>query len=248
MCRHTIFLTNDFVIHKSFVALHVVHTEYKNGELPKYVLDKLNTLLADQGDFSVQCLTTSSETWESVVQYDRYFESMFCIEYKGEEEINDFVNIIKANKVLTAKDIAKFVLSKVECTQLKLQKLVYFCYADYLAKTGKAIISEEPVPYTYGPLFESLWKEYKKYHNSPIPADTSQRRQNIVLSRYYAADSKLKVYSSFADTINKYGQYSASQLVELTHRENSPWSIARNFGMPTIDAETIKAKHKIEEV
>ena len=45
-----------------------------------------------------------------------------------------------------------------------------------------------------------------------------------------------------------YGQYTASQLVELTHRENSPWSIARNFGMPTIDAETIKAKHKIEEL
>ena len=86
MCKHTIFLTNDFVVHKSFVALHVVHTGSENGELPKYVLDKLNTLLADQGDFSVQCLTTSSETWESVVQYDRYFESMYCIEYKGEKE------------------------------------------------------------------------------------------------------------------------------------------------------------------
>lgn len=204
MCKHTIFLTNDFVVHKSFVALHVVHTGSENGELPKYVLDKLNTLLADQGDFSVQCLTTSSKTWESVVQYDRYFESMYCIDYKGDESIDEFVSIIKANKVLTAQDIAKFVLCKVECTYSKLQKLVYLCYADYLTKTGKAIISEEPVPYTYGPVFESLRQEYKKYHDCPIPADTSQRRQNIVLSRYFAADSTLKVYLSFENTISKH--------------------------------------------
>ena len=204
MCKHTIFLTNDFVVHKSFVALHVVHTGSENGELPKYVLDKLNTLLADQGDFSVQCLTTSSETWESIVQYDRYFESMYCIDYKGKEEINDFVSIIKANKVLAAQDIAKFVLCKVECTYSKLQKLVYLCYADYLAKTGKAVISEVPVLSSNGYVFKSLKREYEKYRNCPIPADTSKKRQNIVLSRYFAADSTLKVYLSFENTINKY--------------------------------------------
>ena len=80
------------------------------------MLDRLNSLLADQGDFSVQCLATSSETWESVVQYDRYFESMYCIDYKGDESINEFVRIIQANKVLTALDIAKFILCRVECT------------------------------------------------------------------------------------------------------------------------------------
>lgn len=216
MCIHTIFLTTDFIEHKSFVALHVAHTRSENGELPKYVLDKLNTLLADQGNFSVQCLTTSSETWESVVQYDSYFESMYCIDYRNDENIKEFVNIIKANEILTAQDIAKFVLSKVECTYTKLQKLVYLCYTDYLAKTGKAVISELPTPSPDGPIFESLKQEYKKYHDYPIPADTSRRRQNIVLSRYYASDYKLEVYSSFVDTLNKYGQCTASQLVKLT--------------------------------
>lgn len=215
MCIHTIFLTNDFIEHKSFVALHVAHTGSENGELPKYVLDKLNTLLADQGAFSIQCLTTSSETWESVVQYDSYFESMYCIDYRNDENINEFVSIIKANKVLTAQDIAEFVLSRVECTYTKLQKLVYLCYTDYLAKTGKAVISELPAPSPDGTVFESLKQEYKKCHDYPIPADTSQRRRSIVLSRYYASDYKLEVYSSFVDTINKYGQCTASQLIDL---------------------------------
>ena len=212
MYKHTIFLANDFILHKSFVVLHVVHTGSENGELPKYVLDKLNTLLADQGNFSVQCLATSSETWESVVQYDRYFESMYCIDYKGDESINEFVRIIQANKVLTAQDIAKFVLSKVECTYSKLQKLVCLCYADYLEKTGKAIIAESPVSSPDGLWFESLRREYGKYQDCLIPTDTSQRRQNVILSRYYAADNKLEVYSFFVDTINKYGQCTASQL------------------------------------
>lgn len=204
MYRHAIFLANDFVAHKSFVALHVVHNGSENGELPKYVLDRLNSLLADQGDFSVQCLATSSETWESVVQYDRYFESMYCIDYKGDESIEEFVDIIKANKALTAQDIAKFVLCKVKCTYLKLQKLVYLCYANYLAETGKAVIAEAPVFSPDGPMFESLMMEYGKYKDSLIPADTSQRRQNVVLSRYFAADGTLKVYFSFTNTISNY--------------------------------------------
>lgn len=247
MCKHAIFLTNDFVIHKSFIALHVTYSQ-ENNELPKYVLNMLNSLLEDRNDFSLQCLSTDDTSWESVVTYDRYFESMYCIEYKGEESINEFVNIVKANKVLTAKDIAKFVLSKVECTQLKLQKLVYFCYADYLTKTGKAIIQETPVPYQYGPVFESLRQEYKEYHDQTIPSDTSQRRQSIVLSRYYAADNSLKVYSSFVNTINKYGQCTASQLVNLTHQKDSPWNVAQSCGMLIIDAETIKAHHQAEEL
>lgn len=248
MCKHTIFLANDFVIHKHFIALDVTQAESENSELPTNVLDKLNALLEDSNDFSVQCLSTDSKSWESVVKYDRYFESMYCIKYNGEDSINEFVNIIKANKVLKAQDIAKFVLSKVECTQLKLQKLVYFCYADYLVKTGKPIIQEAPVPYQYGPVFESLRQEYKNYHDFQIPSDTSQRRQNIVLSRYFAADNKLEVYSSFVNTLNKYGQCTASQLISLTHRKNSPWSIAQSCGMPTIDAETIKAHHQVEEL
>lgn len=201
MYRHAIFLANDFILHKSFVALHVVHTGSENGELPKYVLDRLNTLLADQGDFSVQCLTASSETWESVVQYDRYFESMYCIDHKGDESINEFVSIIQANKVLTALDIAKFILCRVECTYVKLQKLVYLCYADYLAETGKAIIAESPVSSPDEPGFESLRQEYGKYQDCLIPADISQRRQNIVLSRYFAVDSTLEVYFSFMNTV-----------------------------------------------
>lgn len=204
MYRHAIFLANDFVAHKSFVALHVIHNGSENGELPKYVLDRLNSLLADQGDFSVQCLATSSETWESVVQYDRYFESMYCIDYKGDESINEFVSIIKANKILTAQDIAKFVLSNVECTYSKLQKLVCLCYADYLEKTGKAIIAESPVSSPDGPGFESLSREYGKYQDRLIPADISQRRQNIVLSRYFAVDSTFEVYFSFMRTVSDY--------------------------------------------
>ena len=215
MYRHAIFLANDFILHKSFVVLHVVHTGSENGELPKYVLDRLNTLLADQGNFSVQCLATSSETWESVVQYDRYFESMYCIDYKGDESINEFVRIIQANKVLTALDIAKFILCRVECTYVKLQKLVYLCCADYLAETGKAVIAEAPVFSPDGPMFESLMMEYGKYKDGLIPADISQRRQNIVLSRYFAAASTLEAYFLFMRTMDKYAHYTNSQLAKL---------------------------------
>ncbi len=61
MCKHTIFLANDFVIHKRFIALDVTQAKSENSELPTNVLDKLNALLEDSNDFSVQCLSTDSK-------------------------------------------------------------------------------------------------------------------------------------------------------------------------------------------
>lgn len=50
-------------------------------------------------------------------------------------------------------------------------------------------------------------------------------------------------------TLKKYGHLSASQLVELTHRENAPWSITPKssfFNYSPIELETIKKNHKFE--
>lgn len=248
MYSHFILLTNDFVIHHSFIALHVVIKEGDSLDIAQNVVSKVNALLGKNSDFSSQFFATEDKSWKSVVDYDPYFEHMHNIDYAGHESIEEFVRIIKANKILTADDVSEFVLSRVKCTQLKLQKLVYFCYADYLAKTGKPVFAELPVLYQYGPVFESLRNEYKQYHDTEIPSDTSQRRQNIILSRYFAADNKLEIYASFNGTLARYGNKSASELVELTHRENSPWNVAKEENQKYISQETIQKYHYAETI
>jgi uncharacterized phage-associated protein len=246
MCKHAIFLTNDFVIHKQFIALHVVYADDTNAELPKAILNKLTLLLGAGTDFSVQCLITKDKSWQSVVDYDPYFEHMYPIEYTGDDSLKEYTDIIKANKILTPQDVAKFVLSRVQCTQLKLQKLVYFCYADYLVRTGKPVFAEQTLAYDYGPVYATLRKEYGEYKDKVIESDTSQRRKNIILSRYFAADNSLDIHASFNGTLNRYGDCTASELVELTHSPNSPWSITKEQGKQEISVEDILKYHKYE--
>lgn len=248
MFKHFILLTNDFVVHKQFIALHVAQDESEDFSLSQKVVDETNALLGKNSDFSFQFLTTNDKSWKSVVEYDPYFKHMFNIDYTGHESIEEFANIIKANKVLTAEDISKFILNRVECTQLKLQKLVYFCYADYLVRTGRPVIAEQPMPFQYGPVFESLREEYKQYHDEKIPADRSQRKQNAILSRYYAADNNLDIYASFNGTLERYGNKTASELVELTHKPNSPWNIAKSENQKYISKDTILKYHYAETI
>lgn len=244
MFRHTILLTNDFVIHRSFVALDIaVSTDANN--IANNVIKKVNHDLNNSSDFSIQFVNTDSDTWDSVIKADPYFKSMYAIKYKNEASIKDFIKIIKANKVLSASDIANLILSRVECTQLKLQKLVYFCYADYLVKTGKKLFEENIIAYPYGPVVESLHDKYCSYGSNIITADQSPERKRIVDSRFLAADSKLGILSSCSKTIKKYQSFTASELVNLTHRHGSPWSMTPDRGI--ISQEAIVKYHNIEE-
>lgn len=244
MFRHTILLTNDFVIHKAFVALDIA-VAIENDNIANNVIEKINHNLNNSSDFSIQFINTENKTWDSVINADPYFKSMYAIQYNGENSIEEFVNVIKANKVLSAFDIANLVLSRVECTQLKLQKLVYFCYADYLVKTGKKLFEENILAYPYGPVIESLHDKYCNYGSNVIVADQSLERKRIVDSRFLAADSKLNILTTCLKTIKKYQSFTASELVNLTHRHGSPWSMTEDRAV--INQETIIKYHSIEE-
>ena len=53
---------------------------------------------------------------------------------------------------------------------------------------------------------------------------------------------------SIENTINKYGSYTASQLVELTHKKNTPWEKTGSglFNNKIIKDELVKEYHKNE--
>lgn len=247
--NHTILLDNDFVVHKKFIALHYAAPISEDFDVAQSVIQRLKNFLGNDAFFSAQCLTTESASWQSVVDYDPYFRKMYNIEYDGDRSLAEFTEICRANKILHATDIAKLVLSRVECTQLKLQKLVYFCFADYLEKTGKQLFAEHPVAYKYGPVFKSLRIEYGSNDDQIIIADRSVRRQSVVDSRFLAADKTLGILRSCLETIDRYGGYSPSDLINLTHKKDSPWSFTYDpCCQKIIPNELIIKQHYVERV
>ena len=66
----------------------------------------------------------------------------------------------------------------------------------------------------------------------------------------FAEDGTGKIISIDA-TLKKYGQLTARQLVDLTHRESAPWTMTKKsswISFSEIKPETITKYHKFEEI
>ena len=116
----------------------------------------------------------------------------------------------------TAKDIANYILILSDepdvgelISNLKLQKLVYYCQAFYLAMTGKPLFEEDIEAWAHGPVIPSIYHEFKKYGSNAIPIP--KKFDESVLSE----DEK----EIINEVYEVYGQYSAWRLRNLTHNE-----------------------------
>ena len=128
MITHFIFMSSSYSLGKR-IALHfIVDDEHIQDEL-KIVLDKIITECGKDVSISTHMIQAKDKTWESVCASDHFFKGVEII-----DSLDKFIKLIKRDRKLKGIDIAKYILSKIKCTQLKLQKLVYLCYADYLWK------------------------------------------------------------------------------------------------------------------
>ena len=119
--------------------------------------------------------------------------------------------------MLNALDIAKYILSKTiseeeekDISHLKLQKLLYYCQGFHLAIFNQPLFDDKIVHWDHGPVVPSVYKKYKSYGNSVLPA--LEGCEKIAPASKNVIDEVLQVYD----------QFSPWKLREMTHRED-PW-------------------------
>ena len=138
----------------------------EEGQLDK---NKINSLLSSikkksgNTQFGIHKLSTDSVKLESVIKKDQFFKDVIFT-----EDENEFVNYVASDQSLTPHDISKYILSIWPSSHLKLQKLIYYCYAEFLLKTGEKLFREPIVSYKYGPVVESVFKKFKVHGSSVI--------------------------------------------------------------------------------
>jgi uncharacterized phage-associated protein len=99
-------------------------------------------------------------------------------------------------------------------TNLKLQKLVYYAQAWYLALHGKPLFSERIEAWVHGPVVPPLYVRLKQFGWNAItlepacPNFTNGTRKHL------------------EEVFTVYGQYTAWDLERMTHQE-TPWRNAR---------------------
>ena len=136
---------------------------------------------------------------------------------------------MKKDSQITALDVSKFLLSLKSMTNLKLQKMIYLVYAEYLEKTGKKLFKDDIIAFKYGPVVPSVYEYYKDNGRNNIQVDKDEEifAQEItlpmVLARFLQSLDEKNVIDSIQTTFEKYGQLTASELVAITHRKGTPW-------------------------
>ncbi|MBF4458350.1 Panacea domain-containing protein [Pseudoclavibacter sp. VKM Ac-2867] len=127
-------------------------------------------------------------------------------------------NLVTTSGV-SALDVAKFFIdqdslrSEPDVTPMKLQKLLYFAQANYLADTGTRLFDDDVEAYDHGPVVHSVWKSYPG--RNVIAATHSDSLQSIQELPDDVDEFLQAVWSRFAD-------YSATKLRNITHTQ-APW-------------------------
>lgn len=120
-----------------------------------------------------------------------------------------------------AKDIAKWFLNKNRIqmnfedseyiTNLKLQKLLYYAQGFYLAKKDTPLFNDDFLAWEHGPVIRKIYDEYKKNGSNGIKFEEDF---NVEIDK--------ETERVLEEVYEKYGQYAAWKLRNMTHEE-TPW-------------------------
>ncbi len=245
MYKHCIFLASAYNI-KSRIAMNFIDLSLEDyNKIYNEITSKCGTDI----NLSIHYIPTDSKSFESVKKHDPFFEDVTEI-----KSLKEFINLIYKDRDLTGLEVAKYIISKYPCTHLKLEKLTYLCYADYLCENKEPLFNDKIYAYHLGPVIKSVYKAYKRnllknVEDNKIVYESLNKKMPHQ-SRIMASRNGLNKLISINKTLEKYQDLKARELVELTHKSNSPWenSGAGKKSYQIITDETILKYHKYETI
>ena len=133
--------------------------------------------------------------------------------------------MLPLDRTVDPRDVATWIVNHIDreageaITHLKLQKLLYYVEAWYLANFDKPLFSESAQAWAHGPVYRSVYKKYTSHSWNALPEEKPSRRLDNDLVGYINA------------CLKEYGQFSAKRLEALTHQED-PWKKTRGDFSP----------------
>ena len=159
--------------------------------------------------------------------------------------------------IYSAAAVANFFLEQARLSSrvldpMQLQKLVYFAHGWSLALAGRPLISEPIQAWDYGPVVPSLYQELKKYGSGPVTDPITDVQSTPTGSQLIEPRvSDVQTQNLLRRVWQVYGHLTGLQLSDLTHRPDTPWSIARRRpwrNNPISDASMREFFQKLAEV
>lgn len=139
----------------------------------------------------------------------------------------------------SALDVARYIINYSNkkdylISNLKLQKLLYFTQAYYLAFTDshKPCFPERIEAWNFGPVVPEVYHEFKFYGANHIPPvrdyyeyEDDRNIWSVKKNSYSDHSLPKKDRKIIEEVVDEFADYSASDLVTLTH-DQKPWQDA----------------------
>lgn len=251
MGKHYIIMSSSYT-DGTRVALDMAESEQLQKDKIAQIISEIKAQCGNDVPLSTHFIETQGDSWASVVAYDPFFENVVCV-----QSVAEFSEKVKGGRALTGLDVATYILSKIKCTHLALEKLVYLAYAEYLCEYKEPLFEDTIYAFKHGPVVRSVYETYKRSGSQyvhPSEPDVDGAVQTGVTelparSRILFARHGAEKLLSIDKTLQIYGKYSASTLERLTHRENSPWSyVDSTVSYPVLADKLIFDHHHVEQV
>ena len=137
-----------------------------------------------------------------------------------------------------ANDIAAYIvnlshLKESPVSNLKLQKLLYYSQAWYLAFFNRSLFDEEIEAWVHGPVVPDVFRTYRDFKWARI-----SRIDNLVIPDNFR--------SHLEEVWRVYGSLTAYDLERLTHSED-PWKNARSGIAPDVSSHIVITKDSMRD-
>lgn len=143
-----------------------------------------------------------------------------------------------------ALDVARYIINYSNeqgygVSNLKLQKLLYFVQAEFLAYSDdkKPCFREEIEAWGFGPVVPCVYQEFKQYGSSNIPTVKEyfevSENWDVIKRKFREGIIRNRDRERINDIVDGLSDYSAAYLVNITHHQ-APWKKVYEKGMNNI--------------
>lgn len=110
----------------------------------------------------------------------------------------------------------------IPVTPMKLQKIIYFIYRDYLQQTDQKLFNDNFQAWQYGPVVVSVYDEFKSFGSRPITRFAKDAKGKVKVVKSTAKD----IMCSIDNIWDKCKNFNGIELSKITHKPGTAWYTA----------------------
>ena len=111
MARHFVIMSSSYSKGTRIAIDYSKEEELKTEFIEKQV-ERIKSECGETVPISIHSVQTETEDWNSLVKADNFFQDVEVV------DIDEFIRLVNIDRKLKGIDVAKYILSRIDCTHL----------------------------------------------------------------------------------------------------------------------------------